>query len=108
MKMRNRGELLNEKELMEIVEHLRFSNHGLERLYQRGDSPSLVRGKIITCEYAYFNTDYSINIVLNDSQCYVIVKDSYGFLLVTYKEDTHTSMAKKRRLAMQGIERKGR
>lgn len=107
MRLRNRGELLNEKEIKEITNFLRFSNHGLQRLYQRGDSPSLVKQKIINCDYAYFNTDYSINVVLNDFQCYVIVKDCYGFLLVTYKEDTHTSMAKKRKLAIQGIERRG-
>ena len=107
MRLRNRGELLNEKELNEVAEHLRFSKHGFERLNQRGDNPENVKNKILACDYAYFNTDYSINIVLNDFQCYVIVKDLSGFLLVTYKEDTHTSMARKRKLAMQGIERKG-
>lgn len=105
MRLRNRGELLNEKEIAEIIAYLYFTEHGLLRINQRGRNPEEVKAEIEHCKYAYFNTDYSINIVLNEKQCYVINKDLKGYALITYKEDTHCPMSKKRQLAMRGIDR---
>lgn len=106
MRNLNRGQMLMKTELNEIIENLQFSRHSIERLAQRGSTKAEVIETLRKPFLAYFNTDGSINVSPSNHKCYVIVKDNYGgYIVVTYKEDTHYPMTKKRELAMRGISR---
>lgn len=105
MRNLNRGQVLTRAELNEIIENLKFSKHSIERLAQRGSTKADVYKTLENPFLAYFNTDYSINVSPNNNQCYVIVKIDNGYLVVTYKEDTHCPMTKKQMLAVMGIDR---
>lgn len=102
------GENLTREELKEIENNLIITKHAKERIIERNSSVKEVYDTIREPYIAYFNTDGSINIALNNWQCYIIARSKYEenkYVLLTYKDDVWLSMKKKQELARKGYSR---
>lgn len=101
----NRGELLSAKEILYLANNIEPSYHARQRIAERFGTMDL-SDTIINSLYCYHNTDYSINVVIGEHQCLVCVElPNKKWKAVTVKENTHCSMARKRELAMRGVDR---
>lgn len=109
--MKCRGELLTAVELNNIANHLTLSYHAKEQLTVRnfGTDLNKIKTAILNPILAYYNTDGSINIARNRWEYFVIVPKKDGFLMITYKEQSHNGIDiyAKRNLAIRGYGRQG-
>lgn len=98
-----KGELLLPEELEEISKNFRTSYSVEVQLRQREldiDFKELLKKPFI----AYYNTDGSINIALDDYEYFVVVKSDDGFVIITFKERSRNgfTVTDKRNLALEG------
>jgi hypothetical protein len=102
------GQLVEEATVQQIANSFILSHHAKERLPRWKDVPSL-KDAILNNSLAYYNTDGSINIGVDDYRYMVVVKkDDGAYLIVTLKEtiyEPRTSIYERRELALKGIER---
>ena len=93
-------------EILEIYEKTTFSNHAKERMLERGAALQ----DVIASPLAYGNTDGTINIQsrLKEQEYFVFAPVDDGYLMITYKENSHNgvSLQRKYELALKGYERK--
>ena len=101
----NRGEELTREELQEIADNFILSNHSKEKIAERHPNAN-IKEIILNPIVAYYNTDKSINIALNEYEYLVIAPDSYK--VVTFKEKSWYSKTvfDKQDMAKNGYDRK--
>ena len=101
----NRGENLTQEELQEIADNFILSVHAKEKIAERHPNAN-IKELILNPIIAYYNTDKSINIALNEYEYIVIAPDSY--VIVTFKEKSWYSKTvfDKQDMARNGYERK--
>lgn len=101
----NRGEELTREELQEIADNFILSNHSKEKIAERHPTAN-IKEIILNPIVAYYNTDKSINIALNEYEYLVIAPDSY--VIVTFKEKSWYSKTvfDKQDMAKNGYDRK--
>lgn len=97
------GELLLPAELEEISENFRLSHHVEVQLKERGlqlNLEELFKKPFM----AYYNTDGSINIAINDYEYFVVVKSDDRFIVITFKEKSRNgfTVTDKRNFALEG------
>lgn len=109
--MRNchKGENLTQDELNEIANNFSLTYHAKQRISERNKNVNL-KQVILNPVLAYFNTDYSINIALNEYEYLVVVYKKYinKYLIITYKERSFNSITifQKQELAKINYKRK--
>lgn len=88
MRKLNCGQLLRADELKEIAENYRLTTHAKKRILERNMDENIIREIILNPMIAYFNTDYSINIALDEYNYFVITYNDYykKYNIVTFKE----------------------
>jgi hypothetical protein len=106
--IKNRGEELTSAELQEIYNNLFISEHARERLRER--VPVNIKQLFESPLVAYFNTDGSVNVAL-DEYNYLVVQYCEHFKnwkVVTWKEKSWNSKTvfDKQRMAKAGYGRK--
>lgn len=106
--IKNRGEELTPAELKEIYDNLFISEHARERLQER--VPVNIKQLFESPLVAYFNTDGSVNVAL-DEYNYLVVQYCEHFKnwkAVTWKEKSWNSKTvfDKQRMAKAGYGRK--
>lgn len=113
VKIRFRGEELNKKELQEIYSKLVLTNHAKEMIDNRKvDNEKIDLKKLFEKPYiAYFNTDGSVNVALNDYNYLVVAKsrrEKDKWVAITWKEQSwyDKTVLDKQQLAKLGIDRK--
>lgn len=100
----NKGELLTTEELQDIAEHFTLSRHAEQRIAER--HPDIdIRKAILNPVLAYYNTDSSINIAINEYEYIVIAPHQYKVITFKEKSLNGIDIFTKRRLAMQGKKR---
>lgn len=101
----NRGENLTQEELQEIADNFILSVHAKEKIIERHPNIN-IKELILNPIVAYYNTDKSINIALNEYEYIVIAPDSYK--VITFKEKSWYSKTvfDKQDMARNGYERK--
>lgn len=103
----NRGQLVGEKKLQQIANNYVVSIHAGERIAKRKadiDIKSIILNPLL----AYYNTDGSINIALNEYEYLVVKKHKDNtYIIITFKEKSHNNINifQKRKLAQQGYSR---
>ena len=108
MKQRlNRGQLVGEKKLQQIANNYIVSIHAEEQIEKRKadiDIKSIILNPLL----AYYNTDGSMNIALNEYEYLVVKKHKDNtYIIITFKEKSHNNINifQKRKLAQQGYAR---
>lgn len=107
IRVRHRGQLLNHNELNEIANNYILTKHAKEMIEKR--CPNLnIEHSIRHPLLAYFNTDGSANIAINNFEYLVVVFNKYPYRIVTFKEKSHNGIDVyyKRYLAQMGYCRK--
>lgn len=102
----NRGQLVSQKRLQEIAENYNVRQHTLERIAER--HPNLdIKSTILNPVLAYYNTDGSINIALNEWEYLVVVRENHKYQIITFKEKSHNNINifEKRKMAQDGYAR---
>ena len=101
----NRGEELTKEELQEIADNFILSNHAKEKIAERHPNVN-IKEIILNPIIAYYNTDQSINIALNEYEYLVIAPNSYT--VITFKEKSWYSKTvfDKQDMAKNGYDRK--
>ena len=101
----NRGEELTKEELREIADNYILSTHAKNMINKRHPNAD-VRAIILNPIVAYYNTDKSINIALNEYEYLVVAPDS--FVVMTFKEKSWYSINifDKQNMAKNGYDRK--
>lgn len=118
LELKYSGELLSQNEINEILSNYRISRHAIERLYERSNilvegygginftkTKINIRNDISNNLYlAYFNTDGSVNIAIDEFNYYVFAKNEDCWLLQTFKEKSWNNITidQKRKLAQLG------
>ena len=69
MTVKYKGELLTAEELKEVAENFTLTYHSAERILSRNPKLNIYK-TILNPLIAYFNTDGSINIALNEFEMY--------------------------------------
>lgn len=106
MKVKYKGELLTTDELWDITDNFYLSYHARERIATRFpdlDVANAIRNPIL----AYYNTDGSMNIAINEYEYLVVIKTGNTYKVVTFKEKSHNNINifKKREFALRGWDR---
>lgn len=111
IEMKCNGELVTPTELADIAEHICLSKHAREQLNIRnfGTNKADIRAVVLNPLLAYYNTDGSINIAVNRWEYFVFMKMDFGYLMITYKEQSHNGIDifAKREMAIRGYGRQG-
>jgi hypothetical protein len=96
--------MLTTAELKEIAENFTLSRHASERIAER-HSDIDIRQSILNPVLAYYNTDKSVNIAINEYEYLVVAP--YTYKVITFKEKSHNNINifAKRELAKQGKKR---
>ena len=97
------GELLLPSELEKISKNFRISYHVEKQLEERGLNLNLA--EIFKKPFmAYYNTDGSINIALDNYEYFVVVKSGDEFVVITFKEKSRNgfTVTDKRNFALEG------
>ena len=107
MTVKYKGELLTAEELKEVAENFTLTYHSAERILSRNPKLNIYK-TILNPLIAYFNTDGSINIALNEFEYLVIATNRKPYKIITYKEksENNVDVFVKREMAMQGKGRK--
>jgi hypothetical protein len=105
MRRLNRGQELTAEELREIAEHFVLTKHARQRITERHPDVD-IRRAIMHPVLAYFNTDGSINIALNNYEYIVVAPNDY--CIITFKEKSlnNIDIFAKREMAIKGYGRK--
>lgn len=94
-------------DLIDIANNYVLTKHSIQRIKERGVfSKSIIQDSIINSKLAYYNTDNSINVQMNDTDnYYVFKKDKDKYVMITYKGASlnNVSLADKFELAKKGI-----
>lgn len=107
IEIRYRGQLLKRNELEEIADNYILTRHAKEMIDKR--HPDLnIEYSIKNPILAYFNTDGSVNIAINDFEYLVIALNVFPYKVITFKEKSHNGIDIffKRYLAQSGCCRK--
>ena len=101
----NRGENLTKEELKEIADNFILTVHAKEKIAERHPNTN-IKEIILNPVVAYYNTDKSINIALNEYEYIVIAPDNYK--VITFKEKSwyNKTVFDKRDMARNGYDRK--
>lgn len=101
----NRGENLTKEELQEIADNFILSTHAKNMIKKRNPNAN-IKEIILNPIIAYYNTDKSINIALNEYEYLVVAPNSY--VIVTFKEKSWYSKTvfDKQDMARNGYDRK--
>lgn len=97
------GELLLPSELEKISKNFRISYHVEKQLEERGLNLNLA--EVFKEPFmAYYNTDGSINIALDNYEYFVVVKSGDEFVVITFKEKSRNgfTVTDKRNFALEG------
>ena len=101
----NRGQLVGEKRLQEIAENFVISNHASQKIAERNPNIN-IKEIILNPLIAYYNTDGTINIALNEYEYLVVSRKKHNdtYNIITYKEKSHNNIDifTKREMAMRG------
>lgn len=91
IRVRHRGQLLRQNELNEIADNYILTRHAKEMIEKR--CPDLnIKHSIQYPILAYFNTDGSINIAINNFEYLVIALDKFPYRVITFKEKSHNGI----------------
>lgn len=85
MTVKYKGELLTAEELKEVADNLIISKHAQQRIAER-HSDLDVYNVILNPVIAFFNTDGTIYIGINEWEHLIIDVKPYGYKLVTIKQ----------------------
>ena len=106
----NKGGQLVSKELLEYIsKHYYVGYHASERLKERGQDITDITKVILNPTLAYYNTDGSINLGVDDYRYFVIIKEGQNYKIITFKEtriEPRVSIYERRELALKGIDRR--
>ena len=107
MTVKYKGELLTVEELKEVAENFTLTYHSAERILSRNPKLNIYK-TILNPLIAYFNTDGTINIALNEFEYLVVATNRKPYKIITYKEksDNDVDVFVKREMAMRGKGRK--
>ena len=109
MVIRNNGETLNCDELKEIANNFFITPHAQQRLKQRNIDNEAITRYIQNPILAYFNTDSSISIAIDEFNYFVFAynENEKRYILITFKEKSNNdiNIFDKHRLAQMGIKR---
>lgn len=116
---KHHGEKISKELLDEIMRNYRISHHAQEQLSKRSDmfvpgnlaaTKMRVNEKLIDNILAYFNTDGSVNIAINEWNYFVFCYDENRMYwnMVTFKEQSWygKNIFEKREMAINGFDRK--
>lgn len=101
----NRGENLTKEELKEIADNFILSAHAKEKIAKRHPNAN-IKEIILNPIVAYYNTDKSINIALNEYEYIVIAPDNYKVLTFKEKSWYSKTVFDKQDMARNGYDRK--
>ena len=110
--------MLSKDELYEVSNNIKFTYHAIDRLNVRLDLDVEVYGdRVIIMDLirnsclAYYNTDGSINVGINEFEYFVFIpKSKYShtyYLMITFKERSlnNITLQRKYELACKGVSR---
>lgn len=103
----NRGQLVGERKLQEIADNYIVGIHAGERIAKRNAGID-IRSIILNPLLAYYNTDGSMNIALNEWEYLVVKRDGNTYKIITFKEKSHNNINifEKRKFAQLGYARR--
>ena len=107
LRVRHRGQRLNTSELEEIANNYIITKHAKERIHNRFPELNVTKA-IKEPLLAYFNTDGSVNIALNEFEYLVVGTDRIPYPIITFKEKSHNNITifEKQEMAQNGYNRK--
>ena len=91
IRVKHRGQQLTPQELEELANNYILTNHAQEMIHKR-HSDLNVKELILHPMLAYFNTDGSVNIALNEFEYLVVATDRFPYHIITFKEKSHNSI----------------
>lgn len=103
------GKLVERSELEQIANHFIISAHAKYRILERGKDLGDLKTILLNPSLAYYNTDGSINLGIDDYRYFVIIPKAHSYLILTLKEtiqEPRTTIYERRELAKKGKKRK--
>lgn len=103
------GQLVPQEVLYDIAYHYRLTKHAIIRIKERGVFVNKIREIFLNPYLAYYNTDGTINIAVDETHYFVISEktDDGKYNVITYKEPSNNnfSISDKRLYAINGYDR---